>query len=132
MSEHAFDPVEAGFALAEEGTALERLPFGTAVLDRNGRIVAYNAGRADSAAHGRELVGENFFRAVAPLASLRAFEQRFADWLADEETKVEPFEFVFPDDVPLRVGLTFVRLAGEPAHATAIVKRLPLEPGAPH
>lgn len=130
MSEHAFDPVEAGSALAEEGTALERLPFGTAVLDGTGRIVEYNAGLADSAAHGRDLVGENFFRAVAPLASLRAFEQRFADWLAGDETRVEPFEFVFPDDVPQRVGVSFVRLAGDPGRATVLVKRLPLEPGA--
>jgi photoactive yellow protein len=128
MSEQAFSALDvAGALAAEDGVELDRLPFGAVVVDRTGTIVEYNAYERETAGtHGRDVVGENFFRTVEPLA--REFEGRFTDWLASDETRIAPFEFVFPYEVPQRVAVTFVRLSGDGDHATILIKRLPLEP----
>jgi photoactive yellow protein len=57
---------------------LDSLAFGAIELDRDGKIIRYNAAEADiSGRNQADMVGRNFFADVAPCTRSEAFEGRF-------------------------------------------------------
>ncbi len=57
---------------------LDSLAFGAMELDRDGRILRYNATEADISGRNQTgMVGRNFFTDVAPCTRSEAFEGRF-------------------------------------------------------
>ena len=57
---------------------LDSLAFGAVELDREGRILRYNAAEADISGRDQAgMVGRNFFADVAPCTRGEAFEGRF-------------------------------------------------------
>ncbi len=120
-----FDPFELEQAKRLTGNDLDRLPFGVIVVDRAGTILEYNAYEREMAgAGGRQVIGSNFFRDVAPCTAIKEFEGRFEAFLDSEQTSVEPFQFVFPfPRGRQRVTVVFVRLANDASRATICVVR---------
>ncbi len=120
FSAFELDKVQRG-----HGAELDSAPFGVITVDRNGTILEYNAYERSMAGLGvRPVLGLNFFSDVAPCTAIREFRGRFADFLASEDTSIEPFEFVFPfAKGPQRVSVVFVRLANDEDRATICVIR---------
>jgi len=66
--------------------------------------------------------GLNFFTDVAPCTAILDFQGRFGEFLASNETSIEPFEFVFSfPHGHERVSVVFVRLAADRDRATICV-----------
>ena len=83
---------------------LDALPFGAIRLDKDGRILSYNA--TESKLTGRDpkrVIGRNFFREVAPCTNVQAFAGRFREGIAKKEMHaIFPYRFDFemaPRDV---------------------------------
>jgi photoactive yellow protein len=117
------------------GAELDAAPFGVIVVDRSGTILEYNAYERSLAGLGaRTVTGLNFFTDVAPCTAIREFQGRFGEFLASDETSIEPFEFVFPfARGPQRVSVVFVRLANDQDRATICVIRTEVAPpSVPH
>jgi photoactive yellow protein len=74
-----------------------QVPYGLVVLDREGRVVAYNDTESRLARLAKDrVIGKNFFLEVAPCTRVREFEGRFRAFAAGEtRTMVETFDFVF-------------------------------------
>ncbi len=125
MSSVAFDPFDLDKAKRLTGGDLDALPFGVIVVDRTGTILEYNAyERALASMGGRQMVGLNFFRDVAPCTAIADFEGRFETFLDSAQTSIEPFEFVFPfPRGAQRVNVIFVRTSNESDRATICVAR---------
>ena len=105
--------------------ALDDLPFGVIVVDRQGTILEYNAYESRLAGLSRERVlGRNFFRDVAPCTAIREFEGRFEEFLDSLETSIEPFEFLFPfARGAQRVSVVFVRMNFDSERSTICIAR---------
>lgn len=74
---------------------LDRLPFGTIHLDRDGAIRIYN--KAEEALSGRrreDVIGRNFFMEVAPCTQVKQFYGAFQEGVARAELN-EGFDFSF-------------------------------------
>ncbi len=74
---------------------IDKLAFGAVELDRNGKVLRYNA--AEGAITGRSpatVIGKNFFRDVAPCTSKPAFKGVF-DTGVREDNLNTMFEYVF-------------------------------------
>ena len=57
---------------------LDSLAFGAVELDRDGRILRYNAAEAEISGREQEgMIGRDFFAEVAPCTRSEAFEGRF-------------------------------------------------------
>lgn len=83
---------EIGLLSAEE---LDALPFGAIQLDDAGTILNYN--KTEEAISGRkakEVVGQNFFRDVAPCTRVKRFFGAFQTGLERRELN-EVFDFTF-------------------------------------
>ena len=83
---------------------LDALPFGAIRLDKEGKILSYNA--TESRLTGRDpkrVIGRNFFREVAPCTNVQAFAGRFREGVAAGDMHVIfPYRFDFemaPRDV---------------------------------
>lgn len=83
---------------------LDALPFGAIRLDKEGKILSYNA--TESKLTGRDpkrVIGRNFFRDVAPCTNVQAFAGRFREGVAAGDMHVIfPYRFDFemaPRDV---------------------------------
>lgn len=74
---------------------LDALPFGAIRLDRDGRIVAYNAYEATAAREETERVVGRRFSAIAPCVRVKAFAER-AERARRGEGVDEVLRFVFP------------------------------------
>ena len=89
---------------------VDSLPFGYIALDRNGNIRKYNRYEADLARKDpQSVLGQNFFRDVAPCTQVQAFEGRFRDFV-DGKTKGPTLSFDFDFDFhhgrqKVRIGL---------------------------
>ncbi|GAC1541049.1 MAG: hypothetical protein NVS3B16_04010 [Vulcanimicrobiaceae bacterium] len=118
-----FQPFDLTKASAVE--AIDDLPFGVIVVDRQGTILDYNAYESALTGFARERVlGRNFFHDVAPCTALREFEGRFGTFLSSQDVSIEPFEFVFPfASGPQKVTVLFVRLNFDSDRATICVVR---------
>ena len=81
-----------------KGDELDRLPFGAIQLDRDGKIMQYNATESEiSGRNSSAVIGRNFFSDIAPCTQSKAFKGRF-----DEGVKAgnlnTMFEYVFDYD----------------------------------
>jgi photoactive yellow protein len=83
---------------------LDTLPFGAIRLDKDGKVLSYNA--AEAKLTGRDpkrVIGRNFFTQVAPCTNVQAFAGRFREGVAQKKMHVIfPYRFDFemaPRDV---------------------------------
>jgi photoactive yellow protein len=83
---------------------LDGLPFGAIRLDKDGKVLSYNA--AEGKITGRDpkvVIGKNFFMDVAPCTNVQAFAGRFREGVAKKDMHVIfPYRFDFemaPRDV---------------------------------
>jgi photoactive yellow protein len=90
---------------------LDALAFGAIELDRNGKIVRYNAAEADiSSRHQDGMVGRNFFSDVAPCTRSDAFEGRFRAGVAAGKLDVQ-FTYVLDHEMtPTEVRVRMHRI----------------------
>lgn len=93
--------------LSEE--ELDELPFGAIVLAQDGTVLAYNRAEGELAGRDpREVVGRNFFTAIAPCTSVQAFQGAFLAFHQGEEpSRTFQFTFRFPGG-PIRVQIVFL------------------------
>jgi photoactive yellow protein len=85
-------------------TELDTLPFGAIRLDKEGKILAYNATEAKLTGRDpKRVIGKNFFTQVAPCTNVQAFAGRFREGVAKGDMHVIfPYRFDFemaPRDV---------------------------------
>jgi len=83
---------------------LQELPFGAIRLDRDGKVLSYNA--AEAKLTGRDpkrVIGRNFFTQVAPCTNVQEFAGRFREGVEKKKMHVIfPYRFDFemaPRDV---------------------------------
>lgn len=83
---------------------LDNLPFGAIRLDKDGKVLSYNA--AEARLTGRDpkrVIGRNFFTDVAPCTNVQAFAGRFREGIAQKKLHaIFPYRFDFemaPRDV---------------------------------
>ncbi|MBK1660063.1 photoactive yellow protein [Paracraurococcus ruber] len=81
--------------VAQDPSRLDRLPFGAILVDRNGRVLKYNAGEmAMSGRAAGDVVGKNFFNDVAPCTKGHVFQGRFQQGVAAGSLNML-FEYAF-------------------------------------
>ena len=85
-------------------TELDGLPFGAIRLDKDGKVLSYNATEAKLTGRDpKRVIGRNFFTDVAPCTNVQAFAGRFREGVAKKEMHVIfPYRFDFqmaPRDV---------------------------------
>lgn len=85
---------------------LDTLPFGAIRLDREGKVLSYNA--AEAKLTGRDpkrVIGRNFFTDVAPCTNVQAFAGRFREGVEKKKMHaIFPYRFDFemaPRDVSI-------------------------------
>ena len=105
--------------------ALDALPFGVIIVDREGTVIAYNRPERKLSGIGEKpVVGRNFFTEIAPCTAVGTFAGRLATFLDDPHDADGPFEFVFPfASAPQRVVITFLKSRGNARRATICVSR---------
>jgi photoactive yellow protein len=100
-------------------TLLHELPVGVVVLDRDGRVAAYN--RAESELAGTrpgDVIGRDFFGEVAPCAEVQELAGAVRAALDDPDAELDrelDFRFEFDDGgLDVRIRMRELRLEGEP------------------
>ena len=83
---------------------LDELPFGAIRLDKEGKILSYNATEAKLTGRDpKRVIGRNFFTDVAPCTNVQSFAGRFREGVAKGDMHVIfPYRFDFqmaPRDV---------------------------------
>lgn len=83
---------------------LDGLPFGAIRLDKDGKVLSYNATEARLTGRDpKRVIGRNFFTDVAPCTNVQAFAGRFREGVAKKDMHVIfPYRFDFqmaPRDV---------------------------------
>ncbi len=79
---------------------IDNLAFGLVELDRDGKILRYNAAEADIAGLDQEgMVGRDFFKEVAPCTRTDVFEGRFRQGVEQGKLDIE-FAYVFDHQMP--------------------------------
>ena len=79
---------------------IDELAFGLVELDRDGRILRYNAAEAEIANLDQEgMVGRDFFKDVAPCTRTELFEGRFRKGVEEGKLDIE-FAYVFDHQMP--------------------------------
>lgn len=99
------------FDLAE--SEIDALPFGLIAVDAAGTIEQYNAYESQMARLPKDrVIGRNFFRDVAPCASVQEFQGRFERFVQCTGDAAESFDFEFRFPFGRHfVNVTFVRSA---------------------
>lgn len=78
---------------------LDRVAFGAIQLDKDGTILKYNAAEGDITGRDpSEVIGKNFFRAVAPCTNRPEFKGRFLEGVKNDNLNTL-FEYVFDHDM---------------------------------
>jgi len=94
MATAACDPVEDLSNLPQE--LFDHLPFGAIQLGGDGTIIAYNCGEsAISELAPESVIGQNFFRDVAPCTAVKEFGGKFEVLRARKENGRAKLRFVF-------------------------------------
>jgi photoactive yellow protein len=83
---------------------LDGLPFGAIRLDKEGKVLSYNATEAKLTGRDpKRVIGRNFFTDVAPCTNVQAFAGRFREGVAKGTMhEIFPYRFDFqmaPRDV---------------------------------
>jgi photoactive yellow protein len=92
---------------------IDALPFGLISVDAEGTIAQYNAYESRMARLPKDrVIGRNFFRDVAPCASVQEFQGRFERFVQGTGDAAESFDFEFRFAFGRQfVNITFVRSA---------------------
>ena len=92
---------------------IDALPFGLIAVDALGTIEQYNAYESRLARMPKDrVIGRNFFRDVAPCASVQEFQGRFERFVQGSGDAAESFDFELRFAFGRqRVNITFVRSA---------------------
>ncbi|MYL24451.1 photoactive yellow protein [Vreelandella massiliensis] len=88
------DDIENSLASMDD-KKLDELAFGAIQLDKDGKILQYNA--AEGGITGRDpksVIGKNFFKEVAPCTQGKEFEGRFKEGVKSGDLNTM-FEYVF-------------------------------------
>ncbi len=103
---------------------LDLLAFGAVELDRDGKIVRYNAAEADISGRDQDgMVGRNFFSEVAPCTRSDAFEGRFRAGVAAGKLDVQ-FTYVLDHEmVPTEVRVRMHRIENKDTY-WVLIKRV--------
>jgi photoactive yellow protein len=103
---------------------LDSLAFGAMELDRNGRILRYNAAEADiSGRNQMGMVGRNFFTDVAPCTRSEAFEGRFRSGVKAGKLDVQ-FTYVLDHEMlPTEVRVRMHQAEGKDSY-WVLIKRV--------
>jgi photoactive yellow protein len=104
-------PAQGVFDLAE--SEIDALPFGLISVEADGTIAQYNAYESRMARLSKDrVIGRNFFRDVAPCASVQEFQGRFERFVQGTGDATESFDFEFRFAFGRQfVNITFVRSA---------------------
>lgn len=104
--------------------AVDSLPFGAILLDRDGTILEYNLTEGQmTGTDPRYVIGQNFFRDVAPCTVNPEFYGRFAEGFEKDELDTV-FEYTFDYQMtPQRVKVYMRKVGGEDS-VWILVKRL--------
>lgn len=103
---------------------IDNLAFGLIQLDRDGRILRYNAAEADIANLDQEgMVGRLFFKDVAPCTRTDVFEGRFRKGVEEGELDIE-FAYVFDHQMPRTQVRVHMRQADDGETYWVMVKRV--------
>jgi photoactive yellow protein len=104
-------PAPGVFDLSE--SEIDALPFGLIAVDAQGTIEQYNAYESRMARLPKDrVIGANFFRDVAPCASVQEFQGRFERFVQGTGDAAESFDFEFRFAFGRQfVNITFVRSA---------------------
>ena len=74
---------------------LNQVAFGAVQLDKDGRILQYNAAEGDITGRDpKAVIGKNFFKEVAPCTNSKEFQGRFADGVKSGNLNAM-FEYTF-------------------------------------
>ena len=97
------------FDLSED--EVDTLPFGLISVDHDGNIEQYNSYESRLARLPKDrVIGRNFFRDVAPCASVQEFQGRFERFVQGTGDAAESFDFEFRFAFGRQfVNITFVR-----------------------
>jgi photoactive yellow protein len=94
---------------------MDALPFGAIEVDRRGKVVFFNGYEERKSGKQRvNVLGRNFFRDVAPCASVESFQFAFQRAAHDQSLNERfDFEFRFPDGRYRKVDIwmTYSKLA---------------------
>jgi photoactive yellow protein len=103
---------------------LDSLAFGAMELDRNGRILRYNAAEADISGRNQTgMVGRNFFADVAPCTRSEAFEGRFRSGVKAGKLDVQ-FTYVLDHEMlPTEVRVRMHQAEGKDSY-WVLIKRV--------
>lgn len=78
-----------------DDSKLNDLAFGAIQLDKDGKIIQYNAAEGDITGRDpKSTIGKNFFREVAPCTDSKEFRGRFNEGVASGNLNTM-FEYVF-------------------------------------
>ncbi len=103
---------------------IDELAFGLVELDRDGRILRYNAAEADIAGLDQEgMVGRDFFKDVAPCTRTDLFEGRFRKGVEEGKLDIE-FAYVFDHQMPKTQVRVHMKQAEEGDTYFVMVKRV--------
>jgi photoactive yellow protein len=91
---------------------LDALPIGAIVIDFEGKVLTYNSYEAGLARlDARRVVGQNFFRDIAPCTAVKEFEGRMRAFIRSPEKVSESFAYFFPfAHGPVDVTITFLKM----------------------
>ncbi|MEF8792545.1 photoactive yellow protein [Thiohalorhabdus sp.] len=112
-------------ALADmDGEAMNSLPFGVIRLDREGTILEYNLTEGQlTGTDPRKVMGQNFFRDVAPCTVNPQFYGRFVEGLEKGELDTV-FEYIFDHQMATERVKVHMRKSGGEDSVWILVKRL--------
>lgn len=108
-----FDSSDIDNQLSSLSTAdLDKLAFGAVELDKNGRILRYNAAEGDITGRDpKDTIGKNFFKDVAPCTNSPEFYGRFEDGVKKGNLNTM-FEYTF--DYKMRPTKVKVQMKQDP------------------
>ena len=103
---------------------IDNLAFGLVELDRDGKIVRYNAAEADIAGLDQTgMVGRDFFKDVAPCTRTDVFEGRFRQGVEEGKLDIE-FAYVFDHQMPQTQVRVHMKQADDGDTYWVMVKRV--------
>jgi photoactive yellow protein len=115
-------PIESVAAL--DDVTANRLPFGFIRMDAEGYVVAYNTQESElSGLSQARVLGENFFRTVAPCTCVDEFEGTLRTMMASGKPERKQIEFLFK--FKNRAVMVNIALTTDPTtgYATLLIRK---------
>jgi len=116
------DPVENVSTLSD--AEADQLPFGFIRLDSEGRVIAYNTQESTLSGLPREgVLGNNFFRTIAPCTCVDEFEGTLQKMMASGQAQRKQIEFLFK--FKHRTTMVDIAMSTDPrrGYATLLIRK---------